>query len=145
LREQYCIWSGANKENIIKTSDYEAAIAALKKNKFDVIILDMGFYMQGVATEDEWDWAGLSVLEYMVSNKIITPILIDSNTVQRDLDMLYQKIKKYSARYPNLARLGTDTLNRFLGLFPMRVSARPNNDHFRALLQTDLEWLRASL
>lgn len=133
-RKFQLIQEGAKEENITVASDYETAIKALDAKRFDLVILDMGFDIQGKYSS----FAGLSVLEYIVSHNMRAPVLIDSSTVSGNLDALHRSLKMFYDKYPNLAEMGKDEINKFVRVFP-------EADNLQQFLQHDLDGLRSAL
>lgn len=135
-RTCYCIERGAEKKDISVAGDYETAINALDRNKFDVIILDMGFFMNSSELGMRYSsLAGLYVLEHIVLHNMEGVILIDSSGVGKDLNTIYEDINRSPNEYPSLARLGKLALGAFLGIFPKRDFRNPTDNHFIELLQ----------
>lgn len=140
LRELFCVGQGAEEKDIVIASDYEAAINALSTKNFDLIILDMGFYIK----DGDFNWAGISVLEYIVSNNKIAFVLVDSSKVERNLNAIYRKIEENSGKYPNLARLGKAKIDMFAKVFLKNLE--PDEIGLKSFLQRcDLDGLRKFL
>lgn len=84
-QETLCIDIGAEKSNVTIAVDYRQAIKELQKNKFDLILLDMGFPGENYRHNK---WSGIYVLEYMISQNIMIPVLTWSTLVRELGDMV---------------------------------------------------------
>ena len=135
VRARYCTERGAKETDITIADTCERAIEALQNNTFDVIILDMGLPIDpGERGSGYSSWAGLYVLEHIVLHNMGGVILIDSNSVGKDLNTIYEEINRSPNEYPNLTRLGKLALGVFLGIFPMQHN--PTDSHFIELLRS---------
>ncbi len=95
--------------NVTRAKNYQEAIGALLKGKFDLVILDMGFPGENY---DSIHWAGIDVLEFMITKNIIVPVLVHSSRVNKFKDII-DNID--NANHPNLLRI-KDKLEEFVGV-----------------------------
>lgn len=130
-----CESKGAEENDIVRAWNYREAIAALKKGKFDLIFLDMEF-----PSKESYltDWAGIDVLEYMISSRIIIPVLVCSGAVEK-LEAMVKNIDDVEHRSLSIIK---DKLSYFIEIFnPARfpIDTFDPDDSFTARVQSLLQ------
>lgn len=123
-----CAEIGAKEDDIIKAVYYQEAIKALQKDRFDLVLLDMGFPDKDLNNNK---WAGIDVLEYMVKQDIIMPVLVYSSRVDKLEDII---MNINSVKHQYLFNM-KDKLGKFIEVFKTGESHSAFPKRVQSLLQ----------